>query len=283
MAICICEVELYMGFFSVSNIFPLYYHCNWIHIFMHNIPILIHKKSFSIPLCFFANKVHYLQREIPFSCPVLFSHTQTHRSKMTGRVSDESLKIETCTYITLLSIFLLILLALNRCIIPLVSRPLFSHDCSPQRIPHAPHEHCTKQVLKRRKRVVNAQQQRREFEVDKEDDDAEINDGMWGLDVVESLQKEHGWGNKARLRRTEITKSNHENNINTLLMYNYVWRDSPMVWLCYTRKQSSFKQSLLVHHIKRRVEHKVSGQDLHKSLHYLYENLYVTVTNGFGA
>jgi len=56
---------------------------------------------------------------------------------------------------------------------------------------------------------VNAQQQCREFEVDKEDDDAEINDGMWGLDVVESLQKEHGRGNKARLRRTEITNTSH--------------------------------------------------------------------------
>lgn len=66
-------------------------------------------------------------------------------------------------------------------------------------IPHATHEDCAEQVLEGHEGIVDPQQQRRQAEVNKEDDNAKVDHRVWGLDKSLPLTDEDDSCSKAAL------------------------------------------------------------------------------------
>ncbi len=69
-----------------------------------------------------------------------------------------------------------------------------------QCVPHPAHENGAEEILEGDERVVNAQQDRREAEIDEEDHQSEVDDSMRGLDESLLLQYEDNGGGQAALR-----------------------------------------------------------------------------------
>ena len=72
-----------------------------------------------------------------------------------------------------------------------------------QRVPDAPHEDGTEQVLEWHKQVVDAQQQRRQAEVHEKDDHPKVDDGMGSLNETFPLTNEEDGCSQAALGNTE--------------------------------------------------------------------------------
>lgn len=67
-----------------------------------------------------------------------------------------------------------------------------------QTVPNAAHKEGTEQILERHKRIVNAQQNGRQFKVNQEDDDAKVNQSMWSRNQVGFLVQHENNGSHHR-------------------------------------------------------------------------------------
>jgi hypothetical protein len=83
-----------------------------------------------------------------------------------------------------------------------------------QSIPNASHEDGTEQVLERDERVVNAQQHGRQFKVNEEDDDPEVDERVRHRNEIGLfVQDEDERRQKRRFRRTVTVRKSKLNTI----------------------------------------------------------------------
>ena len=106
-------------------------------------------------------------------------------------------------------IFLISLLVLLGLAVHSIGRLLLlaAAECTLEGIPHPTKDDCAREILKWHKRIMDAQQQRRDSEVDEEDDDTKVDQGMRRIDHTLLLHDENDRSNQTALCHTAMQQN----------------------------------------------------------------------------